>query len=79
MAFRRSQSLVTPLFGNLNIRPKLSKRFAVYLPDELRDKAVVGDLEVVHQFAHQVGDAPELSEPHLVRENITGGELANLP
>ena len=49
------------------------------LPDELRDEAVVGDLEVVHQFAHQVGDTPELSEPHLIRENITRGELSNLP
>ena len=49
------------------------------LPDELRDEAVVGDLEVVHEFAHEVGDTSELSEPHLIGEHITGGELAQLP
>ena len=48
-------------------------------PDELRDEAVVGDLEVVHEFAHEVGDTSELSEPHLIGEHITGGELAQLP
>ena len=39
--------------------------------NELCEEAVVGDLEVVHELAHEVGHAAELPEPHLVREHVS--------
>ena len=42
----------------------------VGVADELLDEAVIGHLQVIHQLAHQLGHAPELSQTHLIGEHI---------